>query len=164
MSNRHEICSECGRPLDVHDRNVRFRVPESVIGLSQEELAERSWSSPKTDHLEVRGVGSFVRCLLPIRLTGGFSLTYCVWLQVDPETLRRAWEVWEGAAYAGLEFGGQLANAIPPWGEQLLQKQVKAVVVDPDQLPVIVLGSDPAIDSILRQVWPHEEVLSIAEP
>jgi hypothetical protein len=160
---RVEFCSECGRPLDAHDRNIRLRLPESVLGLSEEERAERSWSSPKTDHLEVQGVGSFVRSLLPIQLSGGFSLTYGVWLQVDPATLRRAWEIWDRQDYAGLTLEGRLANAVPPWGERLLQKRVKAIVVDPSELPVIVFGSDPAIDDVLRQVWRHDEVLSVPE-
>jgi hypothetical protein len=53
----------------------------------------KAWGSPDWDMLEVPGVGSFIRALLAVRLTGGFSVTFGVWLEVTPKELRRAYDL-----------------------------------------------------------------------
>ena len=54
--------------------------------------------------MQVEGAGSFVRILVPIKLTGGHTTTYGAWLSVHPEDLRRAWEVWTTPAYKELRL------------------------------------------------------------
>lgn len=64
----------------------------------------------------VRDVGAFIRVLVPIRLSGGYTVTFGAWLGVHPDDLRHAYEVWNGPEYSGLELSGRLANRLPPLG------------------------------------------------
>jgi hypothetical protein len=75
------------------------------------ERADRAWGNDVL--MEVRDVGAFVRVLVPVRLTGGYTITYGVWLGVRAEDLRRAWEVWRTPEYTDLRLAGLLANKLP---------------------------------------------------
>jgi hypothetical protein len=52
--------------------------------------------------MQVPDVGTYVRALVPVSLTGGHTVTFGVWLLVTPEDLQRAAAVWTGPEYAGL--------------------------------------------------------------
>jgi hypothetical protein len=110
--------------------------------------------------LQVEGVGAFVRTLLPIHLTGGYAITVGTWLAVPPDDLRYAWEVWwDSEKYPDLRLEGFLANAVPPWGKDLLAKPATALVRNPEQVPYLTDSSDELLKRILEAEWPHEEVL-----
>lgn len=79
-------CPSCGSPLSHHDRHIRFRLPDPVIEVPEEERAERLWGNDVM--LAVKDLGSFVRALLPVHLDDGGSLTFGLWLGVHPDTLR----------------------------------------------------------------------------
>jgi hypothetical protein len=64
--------------------------------------------------MQVPGLGAFVGALLPVRLTGGHTVTYGVWVSIDPRDLQRALAVWWQPEYAGLTLDGVLANALLP--------------------------------------------------
>ena len=42
----------------------------------------------------VPNVGPFVRALPPFGLTGGYTVTFGVWVAVHPDDLQRAFAVW----------------------------------------------------------------------
>jgi hypothetical protein len=40
-----DACSICGRPLEEHDRHVRFVLPEPVLAIPAEERQARTWAT-----------------------------------------------------------------------------------------------------------------------
>jgi hypothetical protein len=154
-------CPTCGRPLDAHDRQVRFRLPDPVLALPDQERTEGTWLSDADANgsvmMQVPDLGAFVRVLLPVHLSGGYSVTFGTWLGVDPAELRRAASIWWKPEYAGLELDGRLANALPGWG--LLAAPAHAAVVDPDATPYIISSTDHEFNHVLLDEWPHEDIL-----
>jgi hypothetical protein len=156
-----DLCPTCGRSLDSHDRDVRFRLPDPVLGATTEQLDQAWQSDPDANRavmMQVPGHGAFVRALLPVHLTGGYTLTFGVWIAVHPDDLQRAYRVWWSPAYPELKLEGSLANAIQPWG--LLAAPVSTEVRDPDETPYCASSADPTLQRVLHDDWPHEEVLS----
>ncbi|WP_211129038.1 hypothetical protein, partial [Sinomonas albida] len=64
--------------------------------------------------MQVNGVGAFVRALLPVRLSGGYSVTSGVWVAIDPSELQSVFEVWWKPEYVQLRLNGYLANEVMP--------------------------------------------------
>ena len=108
--------------------------------------------------LQVPGLGAFVRALLPINLTGGFTITFGLWIAVQPDDLQRTFREWWSPTYPALELRGWLGNAVPPWG--LLAAPVTTVVRNPDETPYCDSSADPTLSRVLAEEWPHEQVLS----
>lgn len=71
-------CQLCGRPIDEHERHVRYRQPERVLQLPEQEQTDGVWMSGNDPDAEVMmmapNLGGFVRALLPVRLTGEVEL------------------------------------------------------------------------------------------
>ncbi len=107
--------------------------------------------------LQVPGVGPFVRAVLPVSLSGGFAVTFGVWLAVHPHDMQHAFAVWWEPEYRDLVLHGRLANALPVWG--LLATPVRAVVGDPEQTPYCADSRDEQLSAVLSQQWPHDLVL-----
>ncbi|MFD6162015.1 DUF2199 domain-containing protein [Nocardia sp. NPDC060256] len=151
-------CPTCGDSLDRHNRHIRFRMPDPVLALPDRERTPGTWMNGSTPNesmmMQVSGLGAFVRALLPIELTAGYTLTYGMWLAIDPRELRPIFDIWYAPEYAELRIDGRLANAIEPWG--LLASPVIATVRDPDQTPYCDHSSDPLLDRVLHEQWPHE--------
>ena len=154
-------CATCGRPVEDHDRNVRFRLPEPVLASPAQEKEPGAWlshESPETSvMMQVPSVGAFVRALLPVSLTGGYSVTYGVWVGIHPQELQRAFEVWFEPEYSDLRLDGFLANSIRPWG--LLAAPVSLAVRDPKHTPYCAASPDPQLSQVLSEQWPHEGIL-----
>lgn len=70
-------CPTCDRPLDTHDRHIRFTLPDPVLDTTGRVRAPGTWMNDVDARtsvmLQVPGVGAFVRALVPVRLTGGFA-------------------------------------------------------------------------------------------
>ncbi|MFB8275734.1 DUF2199 domain-containing protein [Nocardia colli] len=151
-------CPTCGDDLDRHDRHMRFRLPDPVLDLPNRELTAGLWMTGPTPDgsvmMQVPQLGAFVRVLLPIDLTAGYTLTYGVWLAIDPRELTHIFEVWYAPEYPELVVNGWLANAIEPWG--LLAAPVVATVRDADKTPFCTHSSDSLFDRVLHEQWPHE--------
>jgi hypothetical protein len=81
-------CATCGRLLDEHNRHVRFTVPERVLTVPSEDRQALTWGNDVL--MQVQGVGAFVRILVPIKLTDGYTMTCGAWLGVHPDDLRHA--------------------------------------------------------------------------
>lgn len=102
-------------------------------------------------------VGTFVRVLLPVQLTGGYTVTFGAWLGVHPDDLQRAFSVWTAPEYVDLRLEGRLANALPAW--DVFAVPAEAVVRDPEETPYIVHSSDELLNRVLTEAWPHEKIL-----
>jgi hypothetical protein len=76
----------CGRPLDLHDRHVRFVLPDPGLALPDRESTTGTWmshgSAQDSVMMQVPNVGAFVRALLPVKLTEGRTVTFGVWLAI----------------------------------------------------------------------------------
>jgi hypothetical protein len=124
--------------------------------------SEGFWMSHATPResvmMQVNGLGAFVRALVPIQLTGGYTVTFGAWVGVSPDDLARAFGVWLEPSYAQLELDGVLANELPPW--KVLASPVRLMVRNIDQTPYCDSSSDPELANVLADVWPHELVLS----
>ncbi len=155
-------CPSCGRLLDLHNRHVRFTLPDPVLDAPGKETTPGTWISHGNARdsamMQVPNVGAFVRALLPIKLTEGHTVTFGVWLAVDPRELRSVFDVWWEPEYRDLRLTGRLANTIPPWG--MLAAPVETVVRDPDETPYCESSEDPQLDRVLRGEWPHDLVLT----
>jgi hypothetical protein len=155
-------CLACGRPIDAHNRHVRYRLPDPVLALPAREQTEGSWLSHADANqsvmMMVPAVGTFVRVLLPVRLSGGYTVTFGVWLGVHPDDLQRAFSIWWTPEYVDLRLDGRLANALPAW--DLLAAPAEAAVQNPEETPYIVDSSDPGLKKVLATVWPHDEILA----
>lgn len=151
----------CGRPVDTHDRHVRFRLPEPVLTSPGQEKVPGSWlshESPETSvMMQVPSIGAFVQALLPVSLTGGHTVTYGVWVAIDPQELQRVFAVWLEPAYGDLRLDGALANSIRPWG--LLAASVSLAVRDPQHTPYCSGSQDPRLSRVLSEQWPHDDIL-----
>ena len=158
-------CSSCGRALDAHDRHVRFTLPDPVLASEGREHVSGAWLSHddawSSVMMQIPGVGPFVRCLLPIRLSGGHAVTFGVWVGVSPDDLQRAFRLWWAPEYAELVIEGLLANALPGWG--MLAAPVRATVRNPDETPYCTRSADPSLARLLTEEWPHEQVLAAVE-
>ena len=153
-----EICPHCGRPLDAHNRHLRFALPEPVLDVPVAERAARTWGSDVL--MQVQDVGAFVRVLVPVHLTGGFTVTFGAWLGVHPDDLRKAYELWWTEEYSGLKLEGRLANMLPPWESEIYAKPLNVVVRNRDEVPYADSSSDDFLQNVLTREWPHEHVLA----
>ena len=151
----------CGRPLVAHDRHVRFRLPEPVLATAAQERAPGAWlshdSAQSSVMMQIPSVGAFVRALLPVKLTGEHTVTYGVWVAIDPRQLQRVFAVWWTPEYQDLRLDGLLANSIRPWG--LLAAPVSLAVRDPQQTPYCSASTDQQLSRVLSEQWPHEDIL-----
>ncbi len=151
----------CGRPVDAHDRHVRFRLPEPVLTSDAQERAPGAWlshgSADASVMMQVPSIGAFVRALLPVGLTGGYTVTYGVWVAIDPRELQRVFAIWWEPEYKDLHLDGFLANSLQPWG--LLGVPVGLAVRDPQQTPYCSASPDARLAEVLSRQWPHEDIL-----
>lgn len=151
----------CGRSRDAHNRHVRFKLPDPVLDTPLQERTPGTWMSHgdavSSVMMQVPNVGPFVRVLLPVRLLGGDTLTFGVWLGVHPDDLQRAFKEWWAPTYPDLVLQGRIANDVQPWG--LLAKPATAVVRNPDQTPYLVGSVDRLTEQVLTEEWAHADVL-----
>ncbi|UWE07486.1 DUF2199 domain-containing protein [Actinacidiphila bryophytorum] len=140
--------------------DTRFPVPDCLAGV---DTALRHAGGLRA-LLEADGVGCFVRCLLPLQLTGGVTLVVGTWLRVAEAEFGRAQASWESYDYEQLVLAGTLANAVPPFGEHLLHAPVLAGVRDRDELPYVTGSERPGVARILATTWDRDDVLGRADP
>ena len=156
-------CPNCGRPLDEHDRHIRFKLPEPVLAIPKEEREPRTWGNDVL--MQVQQLGNFVRILVPVKLSGGYTVTYGAWLAVAPADLHHAWEVWtDKDAYPQLRLNGYLANMLPGWEDESYTKPLETAVLNPEHTPYAVDSPDEFMRRVLHDEWPHEVVLEAIAP
>jgi hypothetical protein len=135
-----------------------MRLPDPVLVVPEEERRTRTWGSEQA-LMQVQGTGAFVRVMLPIQLTDGYTLTVGTWLAIDPAKLNEVWEIWDTNRYKDLSLDGYLANSIAPWGQALLGAPATARVRNPAENPYVDSSPDPTLQRVLSEQWPHNEVL-----
>jgi len=152
-----EPCACCGIARDPQGRpfSITFDQPDVVFDIAEELLD--TWGADP--FLAIKNVGFFLRVIVPVQLTDGFSVDFGTWLEIHAEDFRTAWTTWNFPEYGDLEIEGYVANAINPWGK-LPHELVKAVVRDPAQVPYLTSSSNPLVTKILTETWPHAEVLT----
>jgi hypothetical protein len=145
---------------------VRFGLPDVVLAMPGQQRSPDVRMTHETPtesvFLQVRGGGSFVRSLLPVRLTGGHTVRFGVWLEVGADQQRHAASVWWEPDYLDLRLNGWLANALPGWG--LLDAPVVATVRTQDESPYCTSSPDPELSRVLSDEWDHEAVLPLLPP
>lgn len=149
-------CSCCGIAPDPNGRplSVTFEQPDVVFDIEPELLD--TWGGDP--FLAIKSVGFFVRVILPVRLTDGYSVDFGTWLEVYNEDFRQAWQTWNFPEYKDLVLEGYIANKIEPWGK-LPHALVKATVRDMQQVPFVASCDNPEIAKIIGDRWPHADVL-----
>lgn len=153
-------CALCGRSAAAHGQDPLFVLPDRIATLPDREYTPgiaMTGDTAEDSVLLKTGHEGFVRATLPVRLVGGLTVRYGLWVAISPLALERASEAWTEPAYAELRLAGTLANAIPPWG--LLDSPVQLAVTDPDELPVCVASTDPELRRVLRDEFDHDFVL-----
>lgn len=155
-------CDTCGHQPDEHDRHIRFRLPDPVLAHPGSESADDTWGVVNGDPMQstflmVQNVGCFVRALLPVQLTGGYAVTFGVWVAIREEDLRHAYETWWTPTYADLTIDGYLANDLLPFG--LGGRPVRIEVRDENTLPECTSSTDPELAHVMHTTWDHRTVL-----
>jgi hypothetical protein len=139
--------------------DIRELRPDAVFGIPEPERRETVLGNDFLLHEE--RAGWFVRCLLQVALTGDTTITFGTWVRVDEVTFERARAAWEGSDYGQLRLAGAFANAILPWGEQLLGAPATAEVRGDGDLPYLVASADsPLVSRLVTETWDRDEVLS----
>lgn len=154
-------CPTCGRPLEHHNRHVRYRLPDPVVALREQEGSTATWMSHEDANssvmMQVPGAGPFCRALLPVLLEGGYTVHFGVWIGIHPADLQRAFAVWWSPEYTDLKLVGVLANDLPKFGG--LGSPVRLAVLDPDHTPTVVDSTAAGLAEVLRREWHHEDLL-----
>jgi hypothetical protein len=154
------VCQRCGRVQDELDLNFRFRLPDPILDLTEERRERVEGDDPESDSVTAAGVGTFLRVLLPVRLTGGGRITFATWLCVDhEEDYHRARRLWHSPDYPSLRLEGILSNAIQPWGEPLYGRATVAVR-ESDALPYVAEIHDGRMAEVITAEWPRAWVLA----
>ncbi|SDP33693.1 hypothetical protein [Lentzea jiangxiensis] len=96
------------------------------------------------------GEQAYVRCALPVELTGDLELWFDAWMRVTAAAARRAAEAWGDPS---LRLTGTFAHDIKPW-DDLHGAEVVAEVVEPGTPPELV--EHP----LLGTTWDRDRVLS----
>ena len=145
-------CHCCGEVLD--DQNLRweYEFPDELAD-DQDEISYRSRAVILSE------VGSFLRCIAPIRLDNGAIARFGVWVAIldDVEQVMAAGRS-GGDAWASLKFTGALANRLRPW-PTIYRPIVSVAVSEPDLVPLLVDSRDPHMRDVLTHVWPHADVI-----
>ena len=152
-----EPCARCGIAPDPRGRPfpITFELPDVYSEIPEELLA--AWG--EDPFLAIKTIGFFVRVILPVKLTDGYSVDFGTWLEVHSEDFRTTWQTWNMPEYADLSIEGYVANAIEPW-KKLPHTLVRATVRDIDQVPYLTSCNDERMSKILGDTWPHDEVLT----
>lgn len=108
--------------------------------------------------MAVEGVGSFVRALIPVQLTGGHSVTFGVWIEVPTSEMHRALSDWFAPSYPDLTMDGHLANELPPWN--VLGAPIRLTVLNTDHTPYGTSSTNSALSAVIDDTWNHQLVLS----
>jgi hypothetical protein len=152
-----EPCTCCGIAADPSGRpfSITFGMPDVIFDIREELL--QTWGDDP--FLTIKDIGFFVRVLLPVKLTDGFSVNFGTWLEIHAEDFRKAWRTWNFPEYADLEFEGYVANDIEPW-KRFPHALVKATVRDMEQVPYLTSSQNEVVAKVLADTWPHADVLT----
>ena len=70
-------------------------------------------------------------------------------------------EVWlDDDVYGDLVVDGQIANAVPPWRDEVTGRSCTARVLVDDQIPYVIASTDALVASILTGSWPAATIVA----
>lgn len=142
--------------------HIRYELPDVVLEQDITVESGRLWMSHATVQesamIAAEGIGSFVRALLPVHLTGGYTVTFGVWVVVPTEEMHRALSEWFSPWYPRLVIDGHLANEIAPWSVSGAPTRIS--VIDPDHIPYVTSSPNHEMTAVLQCAWNHKVVLS----
>jgi hypothetical protein len=149
-------CACCGIAPDPQGRpfSITFEQPDVIFEIP--DVLLETWGGDP--FLAIKDVGFFVRVILPIKLTDGFSVHIGTWLECHAEDFRKAWQTWNFPEYADLEIEGYVGNEMEPW-KKFPHALVKATVRDMAQVPYLTASQNEVFTRILTETWPHADVL-----
>jgi hypothetical protein len=81
-------------------------------------------------------------------------------MKISDADLERAASVWNEDAYQDLVLQGTFANVIKPWGEEILDAPLTAVVRNADEIPYIDSSDHSLLHRVLTETWNRDYVLS----
>jgi len=155
------VCHCCGQRVPEGNLAWDYPEPDPLFFLSEEERAIRlTVQTPQV--VIVKGLGNFIRAILPVPVEHDREATFGVWLNI-PEL-----HEWNrviaaasrgGDAWGGVKFAGRLATAVHPWPE-VFGSWTQAVVPGPDTVPRLVHSTDPLLAKVLTDRWPEETIRS----
>lgn len=148
-----EHCACCGDATSIPERiDLTVPLPDGVSRTSE--------TDPNAAFLRVRDGRSFVRCRLPVALTGGVTLTYLTWMGITETDLVLASAAWREQSWAGLVLHGTLANELRPWISSLRGAEITAEVLSIEEPLTITDSVDPALRRVMTEVWDRDVVLN----
>ena len=152
-----EPCACCGIAADPSGRpfSITFGMPDVIFEI-REELLDTWGDDP---FLAIKGIGFFVRVIMPVKLTDGFSVNFGTWLEIHVNDFRKAWQTWNFPEYADLELQGYVGNNIEPW-KRFPHALVKATVRELEQVPYLTSSENEVFAKVLGETWPHADVLT----
>lgn len=147
-----QTCGCCGALVD--DQNLRweYELPDELAD-DTDQISYRSRAVILSE------VGSFLRCIAPIRLDDGAVARFGVWVAIldDADRVMAAGRA-GGDAWATLRFTGVLTNTLRPW-PTIYRPIVSVAVSEPDLVPLLIDSRDPLLRDVLTRSWPHAEVI-----
>jgi len=155
-------CTLCRWPIEAHDRDISFRLPDILADCPEEELEART--SQFGGFLCVDTDQFFMRVLFPIHLIDDHVLVFGVWLSIDPATIQRVAAVWDTPEYASLEVTGRLASALPPWPDTSLGAVLTAQTRLVSELPYVTSSDDALMKRAISESWDHNTILEPLSP
>lgn len=140
-------CEVCRPPVPFLDYG--FQMPDCVWAQPADQRSRRN-----TPDFAEFGERRFIRGLLPVRLEDGREFRYGVWLEIDEPTFHEVNRSWsDPERYPRLRFAATVANAAPPWRDQLLGARVDVGVRDQDSRPFVVGSAESWLQDVFDHGW-----------
>lgn len=153
MTPPAEQCACCGTVISNPARiDLTVPLPAGVVPLES--------TDPNAAFLRLETGQAFIRCFLPVQLTGGTVLMYMTWVEVAQEDFARATTAWRDSSWNDVVLHGKLGNDLKPWTESLHGAEVMATVRAADEPPTIMNTDHPMLRRMLTETWDREAVLS----
>jgi hypothetical protein len=156
------VCHCCGKPLPEGNLAWDYAEPDPLARLAQDERARRLVIQ-NSGVVIARGLGGFIRVILPVPVEHDREATFGVWLNVpDVQEWERVMEAGRqgGDSWAGVRFAGRLATAVRPW-PQVFGSWAQALAPGPGLAARLVHSPDPLLAGVLTGVWPEETIRSV---
>ncbi|HUQ54855.1 DUF2199 domain-containing protein [Lentzea sp.] len=148
-----ERCACCGATISNPGRvDVTVGLPDGVVPTAE--------TNPNAAFLRIPTGQVFVRCLLPVALTGGTTMTYMTWMETTQADFQRATEAWRGSSWDGTVLHGTLGNDLKPWTESLRGAEIMATVHSADEPPTVTNSEHALLRRMLTETWDSDTVLS----
>jgi hypothetical protein len=153
------LCSCCGEPLPADNLRWNFEEPDPLTFLSDDERAAQI-GTQTSQIVTVRGLGNFIRVILPVPVEHDREATFGVWLCITSE---KEWTRVIAAAsqgddaWTGTTFAGRLTTAVQPWPETF-GAWTQAVAPGPNKVARLVHSADPTLARVLTTRWPIDTI------